>query len=141
MIPISLSILAYILVGLLGAVAGAAVYEFIRRRAALGRRVESEEQARQILQSAQREAETVTKEAKLEAKDLIFQARTEVERDQKAKLAELSSVEKRLVQREEALDKKVSIFEKREGEISKRDQELMRREDGLGQKEVLCAQG
>jgi hypothetical protein len=53
-IPISLSILAYIVTGLLSAVVGAGVYEFMRRRAALGRRVESEEQARQIVQSAQR---------------------------------------------------------------------------------------
>jgi ribonuclease Y len=139
-IPISLSILAYILTGLLAAIAGAGVYEFMRRRAALGRRVESEEQARQIVQSAQREAENVTKEAKLEAKDLVFQAKTEVERDQKARFAELSAIEKRLAQREEMLDKKASVFEKREGEISKRDQELMRREDGLGQKEARCDQ-
>ena len=121
MVPISLTVVAYIIVGLLGAVLGAGLYEGLRRRSALARRAESEDQATQIVQSAQREAENVVKEAKLEAKDLVFQARIELEKEQKAKLAEVSNTERRVSQREEGLDRKLSLLEKRDQDAVKRD--------------------
>ena len=124
---------------LLGAAIGAGVLEFVRRNMAVAKRAEAEDQARQVIQNAQREAETVVKEAKLEAKDLVFQAKTEAEKEQKAKQGELAVAEKRLVQREENLDRKFGAVEKREAECQKREQELVRREEGLGRKEAACA--
>ncbi|GIW54355.1 MAG: ribonuclease Y [Nitrospiraceae bacterium] len=130
---ISLTVLAYVATALLGAFAGAGLYELVRRKSLMAKRAETEEQARQIVQSAQREAENLIKEAKLEAKDLVFQAKTEFEREQKARSAELLTLEKRLVQREENLDRKLGMLEKRE-------QELAKREESLTQKELACAQ-
>src|SRR5579884_664993 len=130
---ISLTVLAYVATALLGAFAGAGLYELVRRKSLMAKRAETEEQARQIVQSAQREAENLIKEAKLEAKDLVFQAKTEFEQEQKARSAELLTLEKRLVQREENLDRKLGMLEKRE-------QELAKREEGLTQKELACAQ-
>lgn len=118
---------------------GAGVSEFVRRHMASAKRAEMEEQGKQVLQQAQREAENVLKEARLEAKDLVFQAKSELEKEQKGRLAELSVAEKRLIQREEGLDRKVAAVEKREGELQKRDQELARREEGLLAKEAACA--
>jgi ribonuclease Y len=110
----------------------------MRRRSVLGRRAESENQAAQILQSAQRESENLLKEARLEAKDLVFQAKTELEKDQKARLAEAANIERRFAQREEALEKKFGALEKRDAEALKREQELLRREEGLVQRESEC---
>ena len=121
MVPISLNVVAYIIIGLVGALLGAGVYEFLRRRSVSARRAEAEDQSVQVVQSAQREAENVLKEAKLEAKDLVFQAKIELEKEQKAKLAEVSNSERRVLQREESLDKKLSTLERR-------DQEILRRE-------------
>ena len=137
-VPISLTVIAYIFTALLGAGAGVALYEFMRRRSVLGRRAESENQAAQILQSAQRESENLLKEARLEAKDLVFQAKTELEKDQKARLAEAANIERRFAQREEALEKKFGALEKRDAEALKREQELLRREEGLVQRESEC---
>jgi ribonuclease Y len=131
-------VIAYIFTALLGAGAGVALYEFMRRRSVLGRRAESENQAAQILQSAQRESENLLKEARLEAKDLVFQAKTELEKDQKARLAEAANIERRFAQREEALEKKFGALEKRDAEALKREQELLRREEGLVQRESEC---
>jgi ribonuclease Y len=138
-IPISTSIVIYLLCGLLGALVGAGAYELVRRRIAAARQAELDEQAKQVVQNAQREAENILKEARLEAKDLVFQAKSELEQEQKARLAELSTVEKRLIQREEGLDRKAAAIEKREGESQKREQELARREQGLAAKEAACA--
>jgi len=87
-VPISLSVVAYIIIGFVGAVLGAGLYEVLRRRSALARRAEAEDQSTQVVQSAQREAENLVKEAKLEAKDLIFQARIELEKEQKSSSSE-----------------------------------------------------
>jgi ribonuclease Y len=136
----STSIVVYIFIGFVGALLGAGLYEVVRRSAAAAKKAQEEEQARHIVQNAQREAENIVKEAKLEAKDLVFQSKAESEKEQKSKLAELATVEKRLVQREEAIDKRIGILDKRDADAQKREQELARREEKLTGKELACAQ-
>ncbi|MDR4471493.1 MAG: Rnase Y domain-containing protein [Nitrospira sp.] len=94
MVPISLSVVAYIIVGLLGAALGAALFEVLRRRSALARRAEAEDQSAQVIQSAQREAESLLKEA-VGGQHPVFQSRIELEKEQKAKLAEVANTERR----------------------------------------------
>jgi ribonuclease Y len=136
----STSIVMYILVGLVGAFLGAGLFELVRRSSVTAKRAQEADQARQTIQNAQREAENIVKEAKLEAKDLVFQSKAELEKEQKAKLLELSMTEKRLVQREEAIDKRISALDKREADGQKRDQDLIRKEEKLIAKEAACAQ-
>ena len=111
-----------------------------RRSSANSKRAQEADQSRQMIQNAQREAENIVKEAKLEAKDLVFQSKAELEKEQKAKLLELATTEKRLVQREEAIDKRIGVLDKRDGEGQKREQELMKKEEKLIAKEAACAQ-
>src|SRR5689334_12655223 len=136
----STSMLLYIFVGLISALLGVALYEVARRSSAARKKSQEEEQARQAIQNAQREAENIVKEAKLEAKDLLFQSKAELEKEQKAKLAELSTTEKRLVQREEAIDKRIGTLDKRDADTQKRELELIRKEEKLTVKEAACAQ-
>ncbi len=137
--PISTSMVAYILFGFFGALVGIGLFELVRRNMAATKRAEMEEQAKHVAQNVQREAENVLKEAKFEAIDLVFRAKSELEKEQKEKLVEISAVEKRLIQREESLDRKLASLEKREGETQKREQEFVRREEGLVAKEDACA--
>jgi ribonuclease Y len=130
---------AYILFGLFGALVGVGLFELVRRNLTAAKRIEMEEQAKHVVQNAQREAENVLKEARFEAKDLVFREKSELEKEQKAKLVEISAVEKRLIQREESFDRKLATLEKREGESQKREQEFARREEGLAAKEDACA--
>jgi ribonuclease Y len=136
----STSMLLHIFVGLIGALLGVGVYELVRRSSLTAKRAQEAEQSRQTIQNAQREAENIVKEAKLEAKDLIFQSKAESEREQKAKLSELATAEKRLVQREEAIDKRIGALDKRDAEGQKREQELIKKEERLIGKEAACAQ-
>jgi ribonucrease Y len=136
----STSMLLYIFVGLIGALLGVGVYELVRRSSLTAKRAQEAEQSRQTIQNAQREAENIVKEAKLEAKDLIFQSKAELEKEQKAKLLELATAEKRLVQREEAIDKRIGSLDKRDAEGQKREQELIKKEERLLGKEAACAQ-
>lgn len=136
----STSLVLYLFVGLVGAVLGVAVYELIRRSSVAAKKAQEEEQARHVVQNAQREAENIVKEAKLEAKDFVFQSKAELEKEQKVKLSEFAAVEKRLVLREEAIDKRIGMLDKRDSDGQKREQELARREERLTAKEVACAQ-
>ncbi len=137
---ISTSIAVYIMLsGVFGAVVGAGIFELLRRRMTGAKQAEAEELAKQVVQNAQREAENVLKEARLEAKDLAFKAKSEFEQEQKAKLGELLALEKRLIQREEGFDQKVASLEKRENETRKREVDFTKREEGLLAKESACA--
>ncbi|MDF0650790.1 MAG: ribonuclease Y [Nitrospira sp. LK265] len=140
MTPISTSIVMYIMLsGIVGAVVGAGLFALLRRRMTGAKRAEAEELAKQVVQNAQREAENVLKEARFEAKNLAFQAKSEFEQEQKTKLGELSTMEKRLIQREGGLDGKLAAIEKREGESRKREVDFAKREEGLAAKESACA--
>jgi ribonuclease Y len=136
----STSILLYIVVGLIGALLGVGLYEVARRSSVNSKRAQEAEQSRQMAQNAQREAENIVKEARLEAKDLVFQSKAELEKEQKAKLLELATAEKRLVQREEAIDKRIGVLDKRDAEGQKREQELNKKEERLIGKEAACVQ-
>ncbi|MGE3976593.1 MAG: Rnase Y domain-containing protein, partial [Nitrospira sp.] len=97
MTPISTAIVVYIILSVIfGAVVSAGVFEALRRRMTGAKQTEAEGLAKQVVQNAQREAENILKEARFEAKDLVFKAKSEFEQEQKAKLGELSAVEKRL---------------------------------------------
>ena len=100
----STSIIAYLLAGLVGGLLGIGIFELIRRSSSVKKKAQEEEQSRQAMQNAQREAENIVKEAKLEAKDLLLQSKMELEKEQKVKLAEFAVAEKRMIQRDEALE-------------------------------------
>jgi len=136
----STSMLLYIFVGLVGALIGVGAYELLRRSSLSAKRAQEAEQSRQAIQNAQREAENIVKEAKLEAKDLIFQSKAELEKEQKTKLVEFATAEKRLVQREEAIDKRLGALDRRDAEGQRREQELLKKEERLVAKETACAQ-
>jgi ribonuclease Y len=126
-----MTILTYVGVALLGAVAGIGVNHVLRRSALQAAETAAQERARQVTQQADREAENVLKEARLEAKDLLLQGRDELEKQQKDLRAEAAASERRLAQREEGLERKSGLLDKRESDLKGRELALAKREDGL----------
>ena len=132
----STSIIAYLLTGLIGGLLGVGLFELIRRSSNATKKAQEEEQARQAVLNAQRESENIVKEAKLEAKDLLLRSKEEIEKEQKAKMVEFANVEKRLLQRDETVEKRISAIDKRDSEAQKRDMDLSKREEKLLAKEA-----
>ncbi len=95
----------------------------------------NEEEASRIIDDAKRRAETLLKEAKLEAKDKLFKMKSEFEAETKEVLAELKNKEIRLVQREENIDRKMDQYERREKEIVRKEKDLLGREENLSNNE------
>jgi ribonuclease Y len=97
---------------------------------------EAEDRAAHIVRTAEKEAETRAREAKLEAKDLIVQAKADLDRDIQAQRSEILVLEKRLLQKEEGLDRKAGQYEKREQDLQGKERAVEVREAAAGTKEV-----
>ena len=86
----------------------------LRRTIAEARIKSAEEAARRIVEEAHKEAEAKQRESVVEAKDEAFKLKREAEREVREQRAELQRLERRLVQREENLERKQEGFDKRE---------------------------
>ncbi|MCW2278524.1 ribonuclease Y [Heliophilum fasciatum] len=86
----------------------------------------AEEQARQIVDDATRDAEAKRREAVLAAKDEVHQMRTEAERENRDRRNELQRLERRLLQKEESLDRKMETMERKEEAFQRREEEVER---------------
>ncbi|MDQ6732817.1 MAG: ribonuclease Y [Nitrospirota bacterium] len=124
-------IVTYLAVAIVGAVLGIAINAVVQRKKLNAERGQTEEYVRHTRQGAEREAENVVKEAKLEAKDMLLQGKADLEREQKLKQGELAVHEKRVLQREEHLERKIAAVERRDAEAQRREALLAKREDAV----------
>ncbi len=93
---------------------------FLNRFLGGKRTQEAQKGASDIRELARREAETIRKEADLQAKDLLIKLRQDFESQTKERRDELTNSEKRIAQREENLDKRVDLLEKKEKDLAAR---------------------
>jgi ribonuclease Y len=84
----------------------------------------AEEKAREIIDEALKTAETKKREALLEAKEEALKAKNEFERETRERRAELQRYEKRVLTKEETLDRKTEALEKKEAKLSVKEAEL-----------------
>ncbi|MBI3998496.1 MAG: ribonuclease Y [Armatimonadetes bacterium] len=97
----------------------------LRRTIAEARIKSAEEAARRIVEEAKREADARQREVIVEAKDEAFRLKREAEREIREQRAELQRLERRLVQREENLERKLESLEKRERQQAEDEQRLI----------------
>ena len=86
----------------------------------------AEEKARGIIDDAVKTAETKKREAMLEAKEESIRVKNELDKEVKERRAELQRSERRIVQKEENLDKKLEAIEKREAGFAAKEEEINR---------------
>ncbi len=100
---------------------GCVIAGFFLNRILGGKRTaEAQKGAADIKDLARREADSIKKEAELQAKDLLLKMRQDFEKETKERRDEISSGEKRIAQREENLDKRVDLLEKKEKDLNSR---------------------
>ena len=99
----------------------------------------AENRARSIIDEALKTAETKKREALLEVKEESLRTKNELEKETKERRSELQKYERRVLSKEESIDKKADAVEKREAECTAKVAELQKREkkvDELEQKGV-----
>ncbi|WP_033167615.1 ribonuclease Y [Clostridium sp. KNHs205] len=84
----------------------------------------AEEKAREIIDEALKTAETKKREALLEAKEESLKTKNELEKETKERRAEVQRYEKRVLSKEETLDRKIEALEKKESRLSAKEAEL-----------------
>lgn len=94
---------------------------------------DAESKARNIIDDALKTAETKKREALLEAKEEALKNKNEIERESKERRAEIQRYEKRVLAKEEALDKKSDVLERREAKLNAKDADLDKQKKELAE--------
>ena len=104
------------------------IWWLVIRRAAQRASAEARREAKKILEDARRDAEARVREADLAAKEKLLQARNEFEKVSRKRRGELETLERRLVQKEDGLDKRHEDLSQKEKQFDKRESQLSQRE-------------
>ncbi|MDR0316065.1 MAG: ribonuclease Y [Treponema sp.] len=91
----------------------------------------SEQRAERIKQDAIKEAEAKKKEILLEAKEKVIQERNQQERETRERRAELQRLERRVLQKEDTVDRKVAQIERTEQTLVDKEKACQERESTL----------
>ncbi len=99
----------------------------------------AEDEAKRIINDAIKSAESKKREALVEAKEEIHKSRSEFEREEKTRRADLQKQERRLQQKEENLDRKTDSLERRNETLARKisDVEAQQQEIALIKKSQL----
>ncbi len=95
--------------------------------------------SKRIIEDANRDAETHKKELLLEAKEEIHRIRIDNEKENRERRTEIQKLERRLLNKEESIDRKSEALERKEDIIAKRSKNLDEKEsiiDELYKKQV-----
>ena len=104
-----------------------------RKRTAEAKLGSAEEEAKRIVNDAIKAAEQKRKETIIEAKDEAFKIKAEADKEIKDRRSEISRQERRMDQKEEALDKRTAAMERKEEDLKKRTETVEARLDELEQ--------
>lgn len=89
---------------------------------------ESDKKIQSDLTAAKEKAESLKKEALLEAKDENHRLRVELDREIKDRRSEIARLEKRTIQKEETLDRKIENLEKKEDNLNRKLNDIQDKE-------------
>jgi ribonuclease Y len=115
-----------IVIGLIGLLVGAGAGYVARQVMAQREATSAEARAKTVIVEAQREAESIRREAAVEAKDQVFKMRQEAEADLKGRRVEIDKKEDRISQREATLDSRAVSLDRREQTLETKETEITR---------------
>lgn len=108
---------------------------YVRKRVEKRKSDNAERFAESILAEAVEEAETIKKTAKIETKEESYQAKVKFERESNQTRQELQRAEKRIVIREQNIERKADYVAKRENGIQGQQKSLQDRDKKIGEQE------
>lgn len=105
----------------------------LRKYIAEGKISNAEQVAKRLVSEAEKEAESKKRESVLEAKEEVHKLRAELERETRERRNELQRVERRLLVREETLDKKVETLDQKEQGLTKKQDDVQKLQDEISE--------
>jgi len=120
----SLYALAILAVMVAGAIIG-----YLLKKIISGKKTKSSESlAARIVEEAKKEAETIKKEAIIQAKENLLRIKADFDKEAKDRRSDLDSLEKRIRSKEENLDKKLDSLAQKEAGMEEREKLLLKKE-------------
>jgi ribonucrease Y len=113
-----------VVVGLVALAAGFGVGFLVRKVLAQSQAESAEARAQKVILEAEREAERLTREALVEAKDEIGALRRDTEEEFRTRREEVKRLEERLSQKDQAAEAKIDELGRRADELDDRDRTL-----------------
>jgi ribonucrease Y len=123
--------LILVLVALAAAAAGFATAWLMARRIGSKSLAKAEQDARRIVDEAEKEARIRTKEATLEARELAMKERSQFDREMEERRHTLEAFEKGLDEKSSTVEKKLSVIDSKERELEGRAKGLHTRQKGI----------
>ncbi len=99
---------------------------------------EAETVARQVVETAEKQAEAKKREAVLEAKEEVHRLRSDLDKEIRDRRSELQRLERRVVQKDETLDRKLEQLEKKDEQVQRKDAELQKQRERV--EEIVAKQ-
>ena len=123
------------LIFIIGVLLFGVVLGYVLNRGLARKKLQSAETlAERIVAEANKDAETIKKEAVLQAKENLLKTKTEFEKDTREKKIELDNWEKRIRLKEENLDKRIDSLSQKETNMENREKSLLQKESVLNEK-------
>ena len=101
---------------------------YVRKNISQAKIADAELKAKQLIDDAEKSAESIKKESILEAKEEVHKLRNDFEKETRERRNEIQRLERRIIQREEILDKKSEAIENKEEALNKKQQEIKEKE-------------
>jgi ribonuclease Y len=112
----------------LGAVLAYVLGRLFARRSSTEVERSAEAEAKQIVDAAHAEADSLKKNGEIQGKALALKAKSEVEEEVRGRKADLAKKEETLVQREEQVERKLRDAQRRDEDLGRREKTLASRE-------------
>ena len=116
--------MATVLIGVIVAVIAFVAGYIVRKSSAEKAIGSAEQQAKNIVLDAESKSETIKKEIEIEAKEEAHRMRSEVEKEVRDRRSEVQRQEKRLLQKEESVDRKLESIERKEERIIQKEHQI-----------------
>src|SRR5919109_3969424 len=112
-------------IGVLIGLAAGLVVAVLGLRLFIGHRLRTAKDTQgRLTDEAKRAAETIRREAEIEAKEQSLKLRADLDNDLRDKRAEIIKIEERVLAKEEEIDRKLTEFERREQGVADREAHL-----------------
>lgn len=121
-----------VIVGIVAIALGILIGYILRKNVAEKTIGSAEQKARNLILDAENRSETIKKEVTLEAKEEAHKMRSDVEKEVRERRAEIQRAEKRVVQKEENVDRKLEGIEKKEERITQHEKDIARKREEIG---------
>ena len=116
--------LYYVIFVVVGLIIGYFIGSLMYKKITEAKMGAAKDSVQQILDDAQKSANAKKREALLEAKEEIHKLRSEADRDIKERRNEVTKMERRMLQKEESLDKKIDNVERKEARLHSQEEEI-----------------